>query len=126
MHQANGAKHCADTLRNGGGNGRGANAPAKIPHKQQIKYHIDTGGDHQIVKRMLAVAYGVQDAHENVVHHGEDGAAEIESKIGNGFRQYLFRRPHQPQNDGGQCHTRDGEKQSHDETEGYHGVHHFL
>ena len=99
-HQTDTAQQRADALGNGGGDGRRTDTETQTRYQHQIQHHIDAGGDHQIVQRMLAVAHRVEDAHEDVVHNGEDGAAEIIAEIGDGFRQYLRRSTHPPQNGG--------------------------
>ena len=98
-------KNRADTLRDGGGHGGGTNAPAEAGHEQHIQHYIDRGGENEVIQGMLAITDGVEDAHENVVHHREDRAAEIESEILNGLGEYIGGSAHPSKDHGRQCHT---------------------
>ena len=54
---------------------------------------------------MLAVAHCVEDTHKDIVHHSENGTAEIPAEIADGLGQDLRRGTHPSQNGGCQCNT---------------------
>ena len=116
------AQEGADALREGGGKGGGAPAPAQTCHKQHIQTDINAGGDDEIVEGMAAVAHRVEDAHEHIVHHGEDGAYEVEAEILDGLREYLGGGIHPPQDGGGEGHTQHSERRTRRQAEGDGGV----
>lgn len=43
---------------------------------------------------MSAVAYGLQDSHEYIVHNEGEGTHKIDAEINGRFRQYVRRRSH--------------------------------
>ena len=87
--------------------------------KYHIQHHIHKGGEDQVVQRVPAVSHRMEDAHEDVIHHGEDGAPEVIAKIIDGLGQHIFRRVHPLQNGGGKDHARNGEERAGDEAEGH-------
>ena len=94
--QVEAAQQGADPLGDGGGDGGGAHAEAQHRHEQHIQHHVDPGGEDEVIQRMAAVPHGVEDAHEDVIHYGEDGAGKIPAEIADGLRQYLRRGVHPP------------------------------
>ena len=125
-HQMHTAQQCTDTLRNGGGHGGGTDPQTEHGNEQQIQHHIDAGGEDQIVQRVLAVAYGVEDAYENIVHHREDRTAEIVAEIADGLGQHLLRCSHPPQNRGGEDDTRNRQQNARRQAEGNIGMDGFA
>ena len=103
-------KQRADTLGDGGGQCRCSNPQMEYRHKQQIQYHIHQCGEYQIIQRMAAVAYGVENPHENVEHHGKHGAAEIEAEIEDGQGEYVRRCVHPAQDGGREGNAEDRQK----------------
>ena len=116
------AQQGADTLGYGGGNSGRAYAQAKSCNKEHIQTNVDKGREYQIIQGVLAVAYGMENTHENVVHDRKDGAAEVVTEIGNGLGEDLGRRSHPPQNDGGQRNAHGGQKRAGHQTKGDCGV----
>jgi len=113
------AQQCADTLGDGGCHGGSAHTPVENRDKQQIQHHIDTGGENQVVQRVLTVAHGMENAHKNIVQDAEHSTAEIEPEIGNRLGKNLLRGAHPAQNGGAECNTKNGQKDTGGETEGY-------
>ena len=105
LHQMDAAKRCADSLGNGGGQGRCPDSHPEHTHKQQIQSHIDKGRQDQIVQRMLAVTHRVVDPHENIIGNGKDGSAEIKPEVADGLGQHILGSSHPPQDGGTEGHT---------------------
>ena len=110
--QVDAAEQGADALGEGGCQSRCAYAPSEHAYKHQVQHHVNDGGDHQIIKRMAAVAQGVEDAHENIVHDGEQCAEEIVAEIGNGLGEHILRRAHPPKNGGGEGDAQHSQQRS--------------
>ncbi len=95
-------KQCAEPLRNGGGNSGRSDTEAEYSHKQHIKCNIEKSGENQIIQRVSAVADGMKNPDENVVHHNKNGPEKIIAEICDGFRENLIGCAHPLQNDWGQ------------------------
>ena len=67
---------------------------------------------------MLAVAYGMEDAHEDIVHHCEDRAAEVAPEIQNGLGQHIRRSTHPTEDSRGKGDTHNGQRRTGTQTEG--------
>lgn len=119
MHEA---QNGADSLRNGGCHGGRADTPIKNGYKQHIQTHIDTCRQDQVVKRMSAVANGVKNANENIVHYDENRTEEIIAKICDGFRQNLSRRAHPAKDHRRQRNAETGQNRTGHQTEGDGGM----
>ena len=115
-------QHSANALRNGGGQCGRTHTQVHQAHKQQVQDDVDQGGADQIVKRMAAVAHGVVDAHKDVVHHCEDGAAEIEAVIGDGVYHCSIGNAHPAEDNGCAGGTHNGQCCAGAEAEGDGGV----
>ena len=120
------AQQRADSLGDGGGKCRGAHAKAQRGNEQHIQSNVDKGGEDQIVEGMLAVAHGVENTHENVVHHREDGTAEVEAEILNGLGKHLFGGAHPLEDQRCQGNAHYGEGSACRQTEGNGGVDGFA
>ena len=116
------AQRRAESLRQSGCQRRGTDAPAENTHKQQIQHHIHRGGDDQIVQRVAAVPQRVKDAHEDVVHDGEQRTEEIVPEIGHGLGEHILRGAHPPQDGGGENDTQNGKRQTGTEPHGDVGM----
>ena len=119
LHQPDTAKNRADALGNGGCQGGRAHTHMEHRHEQQVQHNVHHGGDHQIDQRMAAVAQGMEDAHEDIVHDGEHRTAEIKAEIADRLGHDLFRSAHPPQNGGGKHHTDDAQGNTSRQTEGH-------
>ena len=121
-HQVDAAEQRADALGNGGSQCGSAHAKTHYTHEQKIQHDIHCGGTHQIVKRMLAVAHGMVNTHENIVHHREDSAAEIKTEIGDGVYHRVCGNAHPAEDDGGAGSACDGQGSAGAKTKGDGGV----
>ena len=116
--QVDAAEGGTDTLGDGSRHGSGAHTPLKAAHKQQVQHNIHASGEYQIIQGMTAVAHSVEDTHEDIVHHREDGTAEIVAEIADGLGQHLLGGAHPAQDRGGKGHTRNGQQHAGGEAEG--------
>lgn len=71
---------------------------------------------------MPAVAYGLQDSHEYIVHNEGKGTHEVNTKINGGFGQYIRRRPHPSENMGGKENARYRQEDPGGQAEGNGGM----
>ena len=112
------AQKGADTLGDGGGNGGRAYTEAKSRHKQQVQADIDKRGYDQIEQGVFAVAYGVENAHENVIHDRKQTAAEVKTEIFDGLGQHFRRCAHPAQDHRRQADTHNGQHRTGHKAEG--------
>ena len=71
---------------------------------------------------MLAVAHRVKDTHEDVVHDGENGAAEVESEINHRLGKNAFRCIHPPKNRRRESDAEHRQQDARSQAEGHIGV----
>ena len=107
MDEAHGG---AESLGKGSSQSRGSDAPSEHTNEQQVQYDVYAGGDDKIVKRMPAVTEGMQDAHEDIIHHGKQGTHEIIPEIRDGLGKYIRGGVHPAQDRGCEAYTQDGQK----------------
>lgn len=91
-------------------------------HKEQVKRHVDHGGENQVVQGMLTVAHGLQDAHKNIVEDESQGAAEINAEISDGGRENIGGRSHKLQDKGREDNAHGRQRDSGYNTQGHGGV----
>ena len=116
------AENGADTLGEGGSQGGRTHTQLQTCNEQQIQRNVDKGGENQIVQRMLAVTDGMENTHKDIVHDGEDGAAEIIAEIDDGLGKYIFGSTHPLKNRRSKGDSQNRKQNTGGKTEGDIGV----
>ena len=92
-----------------------ASAAAPTPHakpsdKKQVEHNIDARRYDQIDQRVTAVANGLQDADENVIHDKTKRSCKIGTEIFDGLRQDIGRCSHQHKDFRRQIHAKHSQR----------------
>ena len=122
-HQTETAEQGADTLGNGGGQSCGTDTEAEITNQQKVQADVNKGRKNQVVQGVLAVTDGVENAHKDVVHHGEEHTVGIVPEIGNGLGKNRIGRLHPAQNGGREYNAQHRQQDTGRQTESHIRVH---
>ena len=122
LGQVQQAQHHADRLGDDGGDGCRPHAPAEHAHKQQVKGDVGEGRDDQVVQGAAAVAQGVHDAGEGVVHNHRADPGKVAAEVADSVIHHLGVGLHPPQQRGGEAHAHGGEEDAAEQAQQHRGV----
>ena len=86
-----------DQLGDHRGDGRPLHPHAKAPDEGDVQHDIDQRGHDQVIERVAAVPHGLEDTHEDIVHHKAQGPGEIDAQIGHRVSHDHLRGGHEPE-----------------------------
>ena len=92
------AQKGADQLGNGGRQCRSFDTGMKNSDEHQVEHHIDHRRNDQIVQRMAAVTYCLQNTYKDIVHDKAQRTHKVDLKISHRVGHNIFRCAHPDQN----------------------------
>ena len=99
---------------------------AKPSDKKQVEHNIDARRYDQIDQRVTAVANGLQDADENVIHDKTKRSCKIGTEIFDGLRQDIGRCSHQHKDFRRQIHAKHSQRYTGRQAERHGRMDRFL
>lgn len=94
----------------------------EIPNKDDVQNQIDDGRKNQVVEGMPAVADGLENPHEHVVHDKADGTGKVNLKICHGLFHDIWRRAHPDENLGREHCAHHGQENAGSQSESHSRV----